>query len=262
MSEDTRYDSERAFHDRVFSDGSRAVADKFYFAAEGAKRFYEEALVAGPPGDALEYGCGRGSHAYMLARAGWRVLGIDISPEAIRQAERRAEQEGQTERIGFRVMNAERLELPDACVHLVCGTGILHHLDLDASLQEVARVLRPDGRAVFLEPLGHNPLINLYRRRTPGLRTADEHPLRVEELREMRRWFGSVEVTPFHLTVLATVPFRESRWFEPARTALDALDRVLFKVPGVGRLAWQVVLVLRACARRSSGQVGEHHARL
>jgi ubiquinone/menaquinone biosynthesis C-methylase UbiE len=245
MTDDLRYKSEREFHDRIFSDGSRAVADKFYFAAEGAKRFYERVLVEGPPGEALEYGCGRGSHAHMLARAGWKVVGIDISPEAIRQAGRRSEAEGLTERVSFRVMNAERLELPDASVDLIYGSGILHHLDLNASLGEVARVLRPDGRAVFLEPLGHNPLINLYRRRTPGLRTADEHPLRMEELRGMRRHFERVDVTPFHLTVLATVPFRERRWFEPARTALDVFDRLLFRLPGVGRLAWQVTLVLR-----------------
>ncbi len=39
MTDTTRYESERDFHDRIFADGSRAVADKFYFAAEGSKRF-------------------------------------------------------------------------------------------------------------------------------------------------------------------------------------------------------------------------------
>ena len=244
MTSDARYESERDFHDRVFADGSRAAADKFYYVAESSKLFYEHAVVEGTPGEALEYGCGRGSHAYMLARAGWTVTGIDISSEAIRQAEERAREEGLSGRVRFAVMNAEELDLPAASVDLVCGTGILHHLDLDAALAEVARVLRPGGRAVFLEPLGHNPLINLYRKRTPNLRTADEHPLLVPELRAMERFFGQVDVKPFHLTVLAAVPFRERRWFGPTVSVLDRVDRALFKLPGAYRFAWQVSLVL------------------
>ena len=242
MSEDLRVDRERRFHDRVFADGSRAVADKFYEVAESSKLFYERALCAQPPGQALEYGCGRGSHAYMLAKAGWKVLGIDISNEAIRQAEARAEAEGLADSVVFRIMDAERLELRDGSVDLVCGSGILHHLNWQASLAEVARVLRPDGRGVFIEPLGHNPLINLYRRRTPRLRTADEHPLRINDLRLARDWFERVDVHPFHLSVLAAVPFRRQGWFDVAVSVFDRLDHALFKLPGTGRYAWQVVL--------------------
>jgi hypothetical protein len=35
----------------------------------------------------------------------------------------------------------------------------------------------PAGWALFSEPLGHNPLVNWYRNRTPEQRTEDEHPL-------------------------------------------------------------------------------------
>jgi hypothetical protein len=48
--------------------------------------------------------------------------------------------------------------------------------DLSLACSEIARVLRPGGPAIFVEPLGHNPLINAYRKRTPALRTVDEHP--------------------------------------------------------------------------------------
>ena len=82
----------------------------------------------------------------------------------------------------------------DDSFDLVCGSGILHHLDLPAAMRELARVLRPSGRAVFMEPLGHNPAINAFRNRTPELRTPDEHPLLGKDLKLCRRYFGSVEV--------------------------------------------------------------------
>ena len=73
--------------------------------------------------------------------------------------------------VRFQVMNAEVLEFPDASFDLVFGVAILHHLDLDTACAEFLRVLRPSGTAVFLEPLGHNPFINLVRWATPAART-------------------------------------------------------------------------------------------
>src|SRR3546814_4334755 len=54
-----------------------------------------------------------------------------------------------------------------------------------------SRVLRPGGRAVFIEPLGLNPAIELYRRFTPSARTPDEHPLLRRDFRRFDAAFGS-----------------------------------------------------------------------
>src|SRR5690242_12796755 len=49
------------------------------------------AEVAGlPAGTALDAGCGRGADAVWLARQGWRVTAVDVSPTAVRDAEARA----------------------------------------------------------------------------------------------------------------------------------------------------------------------------
>lgn len=42
---------------------------------------------------------------------------------------------------------------------------------------------------MFFEPLGHNLLINLYRRLTPELRTEDEHPLVACDLERLVNYF-------------------------------------------------------------------------
>ena len=59
---------------------------------------------------------------------------------------------------------------------IVYGTGILHHLEINKCLNEIHRILKPDGNLLFVEPLGTNPLINLYRKFTPNSRSKDEHP--------------------------------------------------------------------------------------
>lgn len=216
-----------------------------YYSIVGASRaLYEDLLRARGAGrDVLEYGCGPGSYAFFLADLGASVLGIDISTTAIEQAQAAARERG-AESVEFRRLNAESLELPDDSFDLVCGTGILHHLDLDRAYSEIVRTLRPGGSAVFIEPLGHNPLINRFRRKTPTLRTEDEHPLRVEDLELARSYFEEVDWRPFHLLSLGAVPLRRTRAFGAIVRSLDAADRLLFRLaPPLAKHAWQAVLV-------------------
>ena len=242
----TRQEREAAFHDRVFEGGKRPETAKFYAVDESSSARYEQLLDAMPPGArVLEYGCGPGSAAYYLAERGAQVSGIDISSVAIERAEQAAAEQGQSDRTNFQVMDAEALEFEDHSFDLVCGSGILHHLDLERAFGEITRVLKPGGEGVFMEPLGHNPLINLYRRRTPDLRTEDEHPLLMGDLELARRYFGDVTAQFFHLQSLLAIPLRNRPSFSRAVAALDAADRALFRaVPATRRYAWMTVLRL------------------
>lgn len=139
----------------------------------------------------LEYGCGTGSKAFALAHTGAHVVCIDISGVGVAEATARAERDGV--RADFVQMDAEALGYSFGAFDLVCGSGIFHHLDMERSLAEVRRVLKPEGTAVFYEPLGTNPIINLYRRLTPSMRTPDEHPLVPADFDLMRRHFREVE---------------------------------------------------------------------
>jgi len=242
---DHRLQREAEFHDRAFTQGTRQATGRFYAVARTSKAAYVDRVLEECEGlDVLEYGCGPGSCAPDLVAAGARVTGIDISPEAIDMARRACAETGASEGLRLEVMNAEELAFPAASFDRVCGSGILHHLDLARAASEVVRVLRPRGRAVFFEPLGHNLLINLYRRRTPELRTEDEHPLVASDLRFLSRHFGSVSITYHHLVSLLAAPLWGGALFEPARAALEGLDRLLLRLPLVRRQAWIAVAVL------------------
>jgi SAM-dependent methyltransferase len=242
----TRLERERDFHNVTFADQSRKTASKFYEVERAPMDRYAEILsLSGGVGKrVLEYGCGPGSQAFFLAQQGAEVTGIDISDVAIAQATERAEAEGVAERCSFEVGNAEATAFDDDQFDLVCGTAILHHLDLAAAYAEIARLVKPTGRAAFVEPLGHNPAINAYRDRTPELRTEDEHPLLARDLELTRTYFGEVELTYFNLTTLLAVPLRNTRAFDPAMTALQAVDRTIFRLPATRKYAWMVLISL------------------
>jgi SAM-dependent methyltransferase len=242
MTED-RLAREREFHDSRFGGSDPRPADRFYAINRASDRFYKAALDELPAGsDVLDYGCGEGAYAAIsAARRGHKVTAIDLSPVAIEHARHDAERAGVAGSIEFAVMNAEALELEADSFDFVCGLGVIHHLDLHASLSEVARVMRPSAGAVFVEPLGHNPVINLYRRRTPEQRTVDEHPLVMDDLAIVRAHFAHVEQSYFHLFGLLALPMVGRPRFDQALESLDALDRIVFRT-GLRRYAWMLGL--------------------
>jgi SAM-dependent methyltransferase len=240
---DARLERERAFHDDASHHEARGGRTGRFYALSAGHRRYIERLRDVPRGaEVLEYGCGRAAVGGRLARRGVTVTGIDLSPASVERARNRIGPK-QRGRLRFLEMNAEALDFPDDSFDVVCGSGILHHLDVERAYREVARVLRPDGYALFVEPLGHNPLINLYRRRTPELRSEDEHPLELADLDAARRWFGRVDTEHHDLTVLAAGAVRRS--LPRLEAALHRVDDVLFRrLPASRRWSWTVVLRL------------------
>jgi SAM-dependent methyltransferase len=132
----------------------------------------------------------------------------------------------------FLIMDAHKLEFPNAHFDLVCGSGILHHLDLKLALPEIVRVLRPDGIFLFSEPLDNNPVSQLVRRLTPKARTPDEEPFRFHHLELLRQHFDC----EFHYEQLLSTP-------------VGLVSRFLFNKPDniLTRLAFQADEIICRC---------------
>ena len=239
---DRRYESEREFHNATYSAGSRGVSEKYYSISGYSWDDYYDILWSRCKGkQVLEYGCGTGSAAFLLAEHGAIVTGIDISEMAIRIAQNTADE--LQLKVEFCCMNTESTTFEDGRFDLICGTGVLHHLDLDRAYGEVARILAPEGSAVFVEPMGHNPFINLYRALTPSLRSKDEHPLKLYDLEKAKEYFQSVKIEYYYLFPLLALPFRRMPFFGQLLDILNSLDDGLFRIaPWIGRYAWHVLL--------------------
>lgn len=240
-----KYQKEKEFHDKEFSDSSRIEISKFYSIAQLSNNFYIGYLRSiSKDKELLELGCGPGNRSFQLAGFGAHVTGIDISEVAITKAKERAKEEKKDAH--FKVMNAEELRFDSESFDVICGISILHHLELENIYSGIAKILKIGGKAVFIEPLGHNPFINLFRKLTPSLRTEDEHPLLIKDIKTAKKYFKQIEWHHFHLFTLFAVPFRKFSWFQGLLKMLAGFDRLLFKfIPFLRRYSWIVVVVFK-----------------
>ncbi|MBW3541419.1 MAG: class I SAM-dependent methyltransferase [Planctomycetes bacterium] len=144
----------------------------------------------------LDLGCGHNPTPLYFALAGARrVAACDVSPKALACVAAVASEFKVTDRVSIHQTPAERLPFDDASFDLVHGLGVLHHLDLERAAPEIARVLKPGGRGGFVDPLGHNLLLEFARDYLPyrwkhSVKGTDR-PLRYADIRRFGRHFDS-----------------------------------------------------------------------
>ena len=193
----------------------------------------------------LEYGCGTGYYLTSISNKIKKGVGIDISDVSIEKARRIAE-ESSIKNIDFFVMDAMNTTFSDEEFDMIHGKAILHHLDLKLSLIEIKRILKKDGKAIFLEPLDTNPVIKLYRKLTPKARTADEQPLRIKDIKIIKKIFPSTEIYYYSFLTLFSVPFRNTKLFPKILNILSFLDKIILnKYSPFKWLAWICILIMK-----------------
>lgn len=240
-----RVEREREFWNaaRLTGEQSRRGIAKYYSVAGRRLNAYRELLLnyARQGAQMLELGCSDGAMAVELARAGGVVSAIDISDVAVSRARERAQAHGVSD-VAFRVGDATMLPYPSASFDVVYASAVLHHLDIVRVAGEIARVARPSAAGVFLEPLGANPLIAIYRRVTPKARTVDERPLTRDDVRTLSGPWLATDFRYFDFLTLASVPFRTRALGERLRAITERADDVLLRSKAGERLAWFVLL--------------------
>jgi len=93
----------------------------------------------------LEVGCGIGVlSSYLTEKYEWEVTGIDLDPEQIKRAKNYYRE---NKYLKFIEADATKLPFEDNEYNLVLSSDTLHHIvsDFDKALNEISRVLRPNG---------------------------------------------------------------------------------------------------------------------
>ena len=147
--------------------------------------------------------------------------------------------------VDYYVDNCEKTKFESNSFDIVYGTGILHHLEFNKCLDEIHRILKLNGNLIFIEPLGTNPFINLYRKLTPKSRSRDEHPLIHKDFKYIKNKFIDTKIKYYGFLTLIFSPFyklpNESKFFK----LLAYFDQILFKLKIFRIFAWSVLITAK-----------------
>jgi SAM-dependent methyltransferase len=178
--------------------------------------------------EVVEYGCGLGKLTVLLARSGARVHAFDLSEGSIEVARERARRCGVAHRITFSAAPGEALPYDDASFDLAVGKAVIHHIDARAGAKELARILRPGGRAAFSEPLGTNPVVQFVRDYVPYPLKHDrgaDIPLRYIDIEAWLAPFASGDIRGIQLFSMV----ERGLGFSHKIPVLREFDRLLLK---------------------------------
>ncbi|HBP51129.1 MAG: Methyltransferase, UbiE/COQ5 family [Candidatus Shapirobacteria bacterium GW2011_GWE1_38_10] len=209
----------------------------------------------------LEVGCGFGEASVYFAKKGARVVASDISQKMVDFVKKLSKLNGvETKVLKF---SCNRIPFPDNSFDVVYAANVLHHVDIESSVKEIKRVLKKGGSFVAWDPLIHNPLINVYRKKAFKVRTKNEHPLKLSEVITIRSYFRSVRIRyTWFLTLWIFIKYylidrvdvnRERYWKKVIVEAdklrfpyliLERIDRIILKIfPILHKYCWNVVIM-------------------
>ncbi|HEY8164069.1 MAG TPA: class I SAM-dependent methyltransferase, partial [Gemmatimonadaceae bacterium] len=149
-------------------------------------------------------------------------------------------------RTRFLQRDCEQTGLPTGAFSACLCHGMLHHLDLTKAYPELARIMRPGGRILCVEALAYNPVIQLYRNRTPELRTDWEkkHILGMREVKLARHWFNVENVKFFLMAAPLATLLPAGAVRRGFITVGHAIDSIATRIPGLQLWSWQFAFEL------------------
>lgn len=110
-----------------------------------------ECAALSPEMTVLDIGCAAGHTAFAFAPHVREVIGVDLSPEMLVEAERQAAARDLTN-LRFEVASATALPYADGQFDVVTCRLVAHHLlSLGPALAEMARVLKPGGQLIIVD---------------------------------------------------------------------------------------------------------------
>jgi len=130
-----------AFAKFAVRDSPEVLAEKVEFAKPQAQE-----LV-------LDVACGPGAFVLGVAPRVSFAMGIDLTPEMLRQAREFQAEKGIVNAV-FALADADHLPFPDAWFDLASCQHAFHHITKpEPVLLEMLRVTKPEGRLLILDPL-------------------------------------------------------------------------------------------------------------
>ena len=112
----------------------------------------------------LELGTGTGGTATLIAKKGAYVAGIDLLPFRLNEAKDRVKHYDVSDSVDFSLMDATQLAFQDNSFDFVISKSVLVFTEHMQTAKECYRVLKPGGKAIFIENMRYHPAVWIYRK--------------------------------------------------------------------------------------------------
>jgi len=230
----------------------------YWYVAQLAKELYSS-----PSQRLLDFGCGFGYYSLLFARIGYQVSGFDVSAKNIATAHQLAHRHGLAERTHFDVGTAETIQYASDYFDICAGIDILHHVEIERSIRECFRILKPGGIALFKEPIAvpiFDPLRNSKfgtwlvpkERSFEQCVTDDERKLTVKDLAQIKEVFSNMKLQRFRLFSRVDAFWRRLRTLrQESQDQVDTLrklekfDAMCFNaLPFLNAFGGEIVMIL------------------
>jgi SAM-dependent methyltransferase len=202
---DAKADRERLYWDDAYVESGQAyetwlrtnVLSQFYYSHQHFVQLVESL----PSQRILSLGGGFDRFAVSLAQNGSFVTTVDLSPAASEKTRQLAEHLGVQERLTVCCQSSETLTSSAEYDLVICKRS-LHHMNLPAVLEVIARALRPGGFLVAEEPVCLSRTLRWVHKNLPFHTTPvteDEREFSEEDLALFRLMFADVQIDYFEL---------------------------------------------------------------
>jgi ubiquinone/menaquinone biosynthesis C-methylase UbiE len=181
----------------------------------------------------LDCGCGTGFISATLSQNGAKVTAFDLSNGMLKVAQKRAS----SWKLDIPLVESafEKLPFKDNSFDFVVGAMILHHTELEGAVSEIKRVLKKDGKILFLETQLRNVFLRtlvespIYKIRFLRHGSPCEKPLTLKSLKYIKSEFTGVRFHYFSFIFLQLIGSIIAR---PLRkTMLEKIVLSFFVVP-------------------------------
>ena len=195
----------------------------------------------------LELGTGTGGTATLLARQGAAVVGIDLLPFRLTEANARATEYNVAESVNFALMDAMHLAFPDNTFDFIISKSVLVFTAHTQTAKECYRVLKPGGRAIFIENMRYHPAVWFYRK--AFLKYSGKlHYFSLRDVETVGAEFEGLEHREFHLSAVSALFWQKCisipLFYRCTFRILNAIDISLLKcLPFLKRFCWITAMI-------------------
>ncbi len=195
----------------------------------------------------LELGTGTGGTATMLAKQGASVVGIDLLPFRLGEAKERVNQHNVANAVDFSLMDATQLAFSDNTFDFIISKSVLVFTEHAQTAKECHRVLKPGGKAIFIENMRNHPMVWLYRKLF--LKYSRElHYFSISDIKAIGKEFEEMEHREFHLFSLGALFWQKvipiPLFYRGTLQLLRLIDRTFLRMlPILKRFCWITAMV-------------------